>query len=182
MSALFYVYQYLRHDLTPYYIGKGKGNRMYKKEGHKLPENPALIQLVAHRLFEHEAFMLEKKLIAFYGRKDIGTGILRNRTNGGEGVSGRIMSEKSRRAFIKSNKNRAGRKLSKETKIKMSISKLGNTNSVGRTDTRGKNIGNTFAFGHSVSPKSRFRMGAGNRGKSWSLARRTAQENRKVGT
>ena len=47
----FYVYQYLRSDLTPYYIGKGCGNRMYHKiHGVHLPKNSALICLVAHRL------------------------------------------------------------------------------------------------------------------------------------
>jgi hypothetical protein len=37
------------------------------------------------------------RLIAFYGRIDNGTGCLRNLTDGGEGVTGRIQPEEERR-------------------------------------------------------------------------------------
>lgn len=94
----FYVYAYLRKDLTPYYIGKGQRNRMYDKGNHRihLPVDRNLIKLIAHKLFENEAFILEKRLIKIYGRKDLGMGILRNLTNGGEGSSGVIPSKETR--------------------------------------------------------------------------------------
>lgn len=44
--------------------------------------------LLKQNLSEAEAFQHEKYLIAVLGRKDLGTGILRNMTNGGEGSSG----------------------------------------------------------------------------------------------
>ena len=81
----FYVYLYIKENGIPYYCGKGKGKRAFRKGA---PKNSNNIIIVSINLFEHEAFLLEKKLIKLYGRKDIGTGILRNKTDGGDGVSG----------------------------------------------------------------------------------------------
>lgn len=87
MNNIYYVYQYLRTDGTPYYIGKGKNRRAYVKQRViPLPADKALIQFIAHKLSETEAFILESKLIQYYGRVDLGTGILHNKTDGGEGI------------------------------------------------------------------------------------------------
>ena len=40
-------------------------------------------------------------MIAIFGRKDLGTGILRNRTDGGDGPSGYIMSEEQKKLLSK---------------------------------------------------------------------------------
>jgi hypothetical protein len=84
---------YVREDDTPYYVGKGSKKRAW--ESHKRrnntdvkPVDHSRIKIVAHRLSEAEAVQLEIKLIKEYGRKDLDTGILRNLTNGGDGIAG----------------------------------------------------------------------------------------------
>lgn len=81
-----YVYLYLREtDGTPYYVGKGKGNRYKEKHNVNIPPNHENIIFVAKNMTNEDACKLEKELIAFYGRKDLGEGILHNKTGGGDG-------------------------------------------------------------------------------------------------
>ena len=91
----FVVYAFCREDGTFYYIGKGRPRRPYgkRKEGIKPPSDKNRILILHSGLPEQTAFDYEKKLILFYGRKDQGTGLLRNMTNGGEGTAGWIPTE-----------------------------------------------------------------------------------------
>lgn len=80
----FYTYAYLRENGTPYYIGKGSGRRAYC-QGHRACSVPPVerILILKQNLTEAEAFRHEVYMIAVFGRKDIGTGILLNRSEGG---------------------------------------------------------------------------------------------------
>jgi len=123
MKNDYYTYAYLRKDGTPYYIGKGRRYRAFDGANHaiKLPPKERIIFLKKN-LTEEEAFKHEIYLIAVLGRKDLGTGILRNITDGGEGASGWVVSEETRKKFREQN---LGRKKSEETRRKLSASLRG---------------------------------------------------------
>ena len=124
----YYTYAYLREDRTPYYIGKGKKDRIdnpLHNSIHLPPKNRRIF--LKQNLTEEESFKHEIYMIDVFGRKDLGTGILRNMTNGGQGVSGRIVSEEQRekmreyhkrvnhkeitpKFFDKENQSKAGKK------------------------------------------------------------------------
>ena len=142
----FYTYIHMKETTGEiFYVGKGQGNRFkttksrseyWKRTAKKYG---VIVDIVAHGISEHEALLLEKKLIKIYGRKNLGTGNLVNLTDGGEGYSGYICTDETRRKLSEAGKGRkhteehkqymsevmTGRLVSEDTKNKLRNYRLG---------------------------------------------------------
>jgi len=81
----YYTYAYLQNDGFPYYIGKGKGCRLYDHRGKNCnpPKDRSRIIKLKQNLTEEEAFKHEVYMISIFGKKCDGTGILMNIADGG---------------------------------------------------------------------------------------------------
>lgn len=108
-NNIYCVYKHTRDDNdTIFYIGigkslkraykKGKGNRnkywnnIVNKVGYK-------IDILFTNLIKDEAIAIEKYLIQYYGRKDLGTGSLCNMTDGGDGCFNPLVVNGSKRVI-----------------------------------------------------------------------------------
>lgn len=136
-----YVYRHIRLDKNePFYIGIGKENDgNYYRASSKCNRNKMWWNIVNKTAYEvdiiyehHDYNFIKKKEIEFiglYGRRQFKTGCLVNMTKGGDGITGRFITEdvKKRLSESKKGKNHPmyGKKLSPDTKEKIRIANIG---------------------------------------------------------
>ena len=120
-----YTYLWLRENGIPYYVGKGTGNRAWRRGC------PSRERVIVQEFLSHEdAFQAERFLISLFGRKDLLTGCLINLTDGGDGPVGYRHLELAKEK-LRGNSNRTGKRASIESCHQMSLAKKGNRNAVG---------------------------------------------------
>jgi hypothetical protein len=155
----YYVYAYLNKDNIPYYIGKGKNKRAFAPHRVSVPTDRSKIIFLEKNLSEVGAIAIERRMIEWYGRTDLGTGILLNRNGFGGfswteeqrlSVKGRSVSDATKSKLRKAN---LGKKASRETRDKLSRMRLGKKQAKcteqGRENIKkanqGKNIGRALS-------------------------------------
>lgn len=148
MIRVWYVYRHVRLDnLTPFYVGLGKEDshgrmrRAHLKNStcrssewfDVISEADYRVDVIMAGLTSEEARLKEKEFIGLYGRIDLGTGTLINKTGGGDGVwlSGHSKSTRKRLSESKIGKLNPmfGKKLSDEHKRKISETSTGSKRS-----------------------------------------------------
>lgn len=125
-----YVYQHKTKDTNEvFYIGISKSKNFrraytkYKRSNfwkNVVEKHDYIVEILYENLSWNDACDIEKNLIAYYGRRDLGSGLLVNLTNGGDGTIGILKKEVSLSTRKKISNSHLGKKLSEETKRKLS--------------------------------------------------------------
>ena len=163
----FYVYQYIDEDPTPYYIGKGKANRIREKHLYTVIPPVERRIIVESNLTEEQAFILENKLIREYGRKIDGGSLDNIKVNRWACTSGWKQSTEAKQKISIGNtgKIRSAEAIQNysKPKTKEHAEKIRRANLGRKDDGRYAKASATL------------------KGKPWSEARRLAQENKNKG-
>lgn len=201
----YYVYAFLREDMTPYYIGKGSGNRAFVKRRAAVAKRPtdlSRIVILEDNLSDLEAYKYEEMLIKLFGRKDNGTGILHNLNDGGIGTRNISESTREKMRLAKLGKSRSeesrkrqsetakGRAVSNETREKIRQRRIGYTwSDADKRKMSESHSGKILSNNHKDkisktltgrakdprTPEHSEKLSAALKGKPWSDARRQAQ-------
>lgn len=156
---IFYIYFYIRANGTPYYVGKGKNSRCFDKHARNLtPINTSRIVIAESNLSEIGAWALERRYIKWYGRKDLGTGILNNMTDGGDGGTNPSLVTRN-----KISESLKGRKQSEERRASQSLRQTGRPSLIKGTTTKAKGKPNGRK-GLPSPKKGKLSPGSGNSG------------------
>lgn len=173
----FYVYQYLREDNTPYYIGKGKGARAYAshfrqiKEGVTIdlkPKDVNKIEILKYFDLEEEALAYERELIATLPN-------LHNILEGGSqppNHKGRSRSEATRKKMSESKKGERNPSKRPEVKAKISKTLTGRKNPEHSERMKGRP---SPRKGCTLSEETKKKKSDVMKGKPWSEKRKQAQ-------
>lgn len=165
----YYVYEHWRPDTNVcFYVGKGRKNRAWvmacRNTHHQAVRSKLIsmglcvdVRIIIRDIFEDIAYAVEQDRIDFYGMEN-----LTNKTKGGPGIPGPADEVRRRIGISKlGNKNMVGRKLSEETKRKISEAHKGKPP---RWDVinrlAGINKGNQHGVGRKVSAETREKMSA----------------------
>lgn len=124
MNNNFYIY---RHSRRAYEKAKYKHNNYWNRI---VDKHNYEIEIIMDNLSEEEAFSKEIEFIKMY--KDLGF-CEANLTNGGEGTSGRVISQETR---IKMSKAQIGKVASKQKRAKLSEINKGNKNHLGHVHSK----------------------------------------------
>lgn len=128
---MFYTYIWRDSTGVPFYVGKGVGRRArevypYRRSAEFMAEyakGGCFVEIVDDFIHESDSLAHEIELIEMYGRRDDG-GLLINKTDGGEGQSGRVVTDETRKKLSIAN---SGRRPTPETRAKMSAAQKGKT-------------------------------------------------------
>ena len=160
-------YCYILSDPTrnnePFYVGKGTGDRAWvhlrRKDRHPVTNRIATLKKLGMKpnvsiygdLDLDLALLLEIELISKYGRRDKGTGILWNFTDGGEGQLGNKGAKRPEATLLRMSKAKKGQKYSEEARANMKVSAL---TRIPYTEERNRKISEAHK-GHFVSEETR---------------------------